>query len=154
MQTDREGITIRDMTEGDLKEVLAIERAAFSEPWSENMFRQELRLPLSNCLTANTADEGIAGYIIFWMIAGEVHLHSIAVRKDLQERGVASALMREMVRRAREQCALCAILEVRPSNEKARRLYDKFGFKVQGIRPLYYSDTGEDALVMWVDLVS
>lgn len=154
MQTDPEELTIRDMTEEDLKEVLAIERSAFNEPWSENMFRQELRLPLSHCLTADRTGEGVAGYMVFWIMAGEAHLHTIAVRRDLQNRGVASALMREMMRRTRDRSTLCAFLEVRPSNEQARRLYDKFGFKLQGIRQAYYSDTGEDALVMKADLES
>ena len=145
-------IMISDMEEGDLEEVMVIERAAFPAPWSENMFRQELHFPLSRRLTARVAGQGIVGYITFWIIAGEVHLHNIAVRNDRQRMGVASALMREMIRRARKEGALYATLEVRPSNESAGRLYERFGFAVRGRRPLYYADTKEDALIMWADL--
>ncbi|MDO8721323.1 MAG: ribosomal protein S18-alanine N-acetyltransferase [Syntrophales bacterium] len=145
-------IMISDMEEGDLEEVMAIERSSFPAPWSENMFRQELHFPLSRHLTARVAGQGIVGYITFWIIAGEVHLHNIAVKNDLQRMGVASALMREMIRRARKEGVLHATLEVRPSNERAGRLYERFGFEVRGRRPLYYADTKEDALIMWADL--
>ncbi|HLE17883.1 MAG TPA: GNAT family N-acetyltransferase, partial [Syntrophales bacterium] len=77
-------IMISDMEEGDLEEVMVIERAAFPAPWSENMFRQELHFPLSRLLTARVAGQEIVGYITFWIIAGDVHLHNIAVKKDRQ----------------------------------------------------------------------
>ena len=140
------------MVEVDIGEVLAIEQAVFPSPWTENMFRQELSLPLSHILTARTAENEIVGYVTFWIVADEVHLHGIAVRKDWQRRGVASTLMGEMFRRSRTEGGLTAILEVRPSNEPARRLYDKFGFRVCGIRPLYYADSGEDALILRAEL--
>ncbi len=145
-------LVICDMAETDLAEVLAIERAVFPSPWSENIFRQELRFPLAGNLAAKISGQGVVGYMNFWIIAGEVHLHNIAVKEELQKRGVACALMAEMIRRARREGALCATLEVRPSNEQARRLYEKFGFEVRGIRPSYYADTKEDALIMWADL--
>ncbi len=145
-------VDIRDMTEGDLEEVMAIECTVFPEPWSTNMFRQELHLPLSRNLTARIVGGGIVGYITFWIIAGEVHLHTVAVKRDRQRRGVASALMEAMIRRAQKEGVCHATLEVRPSNERARRLYERFGFTVKGIRPCYYADTKEDALIMWADL--
>lgn len=148
-------IAIGDMTEEDVSEVLAIERASFSTPWSENIFRRELKFPLSRNLVARVRGEGreeIAGYVNFWVIAGEIHLHNIAVRKDRQRKGVASALMREVIRRARKEGVWHATLEVRRANDGARKLYEKFGFALTEIRPLYYDDTKEDALIMWADL--
>jgi ribosomal-protein-alanine N-acetyltransferase len=86
------------------------------------------------------------------VIAGEVNLHRIAVRKDQQRKGVAAVLLRAMVGRAYQEGARYASLEVRSANEPARRLYERFGFEVRGMRPLYYDDTKEDALIMWADL--
>lgn len=148
---DRE-LVISDMVLDDLAGVMAIERDVFPAPWSENMFRQELQFPLSRNLTAKVSGLEIVGYINFRIIAGEVHLFNIAVKKDRRKTGVASALMAEMIRGAKKEDAFLATLEVRPSNEGARRLYERFGFEVQGIRPLYYAETKEDALILWADL--
>ena len=145
-------LSISPMAEEDVDGVLAIERAVFSAPWTENMFHQELLLPLARHLTARIGGELIVGYLSFWFIAGEVHVHKIAVRKDQQRKGVASALLRAMMGLAHQEGARYATLEVRPSNEQARRLYERFGFEVRGIRPSYYDDTKEDALIMWADL--
>jgi len=147
-----EEIAIGDMTEEDIREVLTIESASFSTPWSENMFRRELKFPLSRSLVARIRGGGreeIAGYVNFWVIVGEIHLHNVAVRKKWQRMGIASALMGEVIRRACREGALHATLEVRRSNDGARKLYEKFGFALRGIIPLYYDDTKEDALIMW-----
>jgi ribosomal-protein-alanine N-acetyltransferase len=143
---------ISAMAAGDVEEVLAIERAVFSAPWTENMFRRELLLPLARNLTARIGGERIAGYLNFWIIAGEVDVHRIAVREDLQRKGIATALLRAMIGLAYQEGARSATLEVRSANEPARRLYERFGFEVRGMRPLYYDDTKEDALIMWADI--
>ncbi len=145
---DGEELTINGMTEADLGEVLDIERAVFSEPWTESLFRGELSLFLSHCRTARIASGELAGYSVFWIVSDEVHLHVLAVKKEWQRRGVASALVEDMLHLARGRGVRTATLEVRPSNAGARRLYDKFGFREQGRRPSYYTDTGEDALIM------
>src|ERR1035437_4156380 len=125
---DPEKLVVSEMEARDLPDVLAIEGAVFSLPWTENMFRRELLIPTSRNLTARIEEASIAGYINYWIIAGEVHLHNIAVGKHLQRQGVASALMRAMLVRARREGAHCATLEVRPSNLPARILYERFGF--------------------------
>ena len=143
------------MTVDDMEEVLSIERDSFPAPWSEGMFLQELYSTMSRNLVAKIEGKGgkkIAGYVNFWIAAGEVHLHNIAVRKDLRRTGVASKLVTEMIRLSCAEGATWATLEVRRSNEGARNLYEKFGFVVRGIRPLYYSDPREDALIMWACL--
>jgi ribosomal-protein-alanine N-acetyltransferase len=155
MERNQEEIIISRMTERDIIKVLAIERDSFSTPWSENIFRRELKIPFSRNLVARFRGkeiEEIAGYVNFWIISGEIHLHNIAVRNNRQRMGVASVLMREMIRMARQNGVRHATLEVRSTNDGARKLYEKFGFALIGIRPLYYDDTGEDALIMWADL--
>jgi ribosomal-protein-alanine N-acetyltransferase len=147
-------ITIGDMTGEDIGGAMAIERASFPTPWSEEMFCRELKLSFSRSLVARIREkgqEGIVGYVIFWVVAGEIHLHNVAVRKEWQKKGIASALMGEMIRRACREGAFHATLEVRRSNDGARKLYEKFGFTLMGVRPLYYEDTKEDALIMWAD---
>jgi len=141
------------MTEKDLEGVLQIERASFPTAWSERMFRNELRSSLSRNLVAKrSADGSIAGYINFWVFAGEVHLNNVAVHPDLRDRGIGSQLLAQMVEMARRERAFWLTLEVRPSNLAAIALYEKFGFKVRGVRPRYYTDTLEDAFIMWSEV--
>ncbi len=155
MNLSKTAIEITYMTVDDMEEVLSIERDSFPAPWSEGMFLQELYSTMSRNLVAKIEGKErkkIAGYVNFWIVAGEVHLHNIAVRKDLRRTGVASKLVTEMIRLSCAEGAIWATLEVRRSNEGARNLYEKFGFVVRGIRPLYYSDPWEDALIMWACL--
>ncbi len=149
---DRTSFVISDMAAGDLEEVLAIERALFPTPWTENTLRQELLFPRARNLTARIAGEGIAGFLNYWLIADEIHLHRIAVREDRQAQGAGTALLEEMMARGLLEGARQATLEVRRSNEPARGLYERFGFAVQGIRQAYYEDGKEDALIMWAEL--
>ncbi|MEW6334391.1 MAG: ribosomal protein S18-alanine N-acetyltransferase, partial [Thermodesulfobacteriota bacterium] len=95
---------------------------------------------------------GLWGYIVYWRVDDEFHLHKIAVRPDMRRKGIAFRLMDEAIRRSRLEGARRATLEVRRSNRPAQRMYAKFGFSVAGVRPAYYEDTGEDALIMWADL--
>ena len=155
MNLSKAAIEITYMTVDDMEEVLSIERDSFPAPWSEGMFLQELYSTMSCNLVAKIEEkEGkkIAGYMNFWIAAREAHLHNIAVRKDLRRTGVASKLVTEMIRLSCAKGAVWATLEVRRSNEGARNLYEKLGFVVRGIRPLYYSDPREDALIMWACL--
>lgn len=150
-------IEITYMTTDDIEEVLSIERASFPAPWSKGMFLHEICSPLSRNLVAKMQQQSkggkeVAGYLNFWIVAGEVHLHNIAVRKTLRRTGIASRLMAEMINLSHAEGAARATLEVRRSNEGARNLYEKFGFVVKGIRPRYYFDPQEDALVMWACL--
>ncbi len=150
-----EDIRIRPMVAGDIREVLTIASDAFLTPWTEQMFMKELRLSFSRNFVA-VAGQGapgpVAGYITFWVIADEVQLHSMAVRRELRRKGVATRLFLAMLRDALEQGAETGTLEVRRSNEAARGFYEKFGWRVTARRPSYYSDTGEDALIMSAEL--
>lgn len=152
---DRLDFHIEKMTAGDLKSVMEIECASFPTAWSERMFRSELKSPLSWSLVAKRdSDSRLTGYINFWIFAGEVHLNNIAVHPEFRMNGIGSLLMKGLISTARQEGALWLTLEVRPSNHAAIALYEKFGFKVRGVRPRYYTDTQEDAYIMWSDVES
>lgn len=142
------GPEMRTMLLKDLPSVLAIEKAAFSSPWTFNMFQQELDLSFSRHLIVSQSDQGIVGYIIFWIIHDETQLQRIAVKNDLRGQGIGSLLIREMIRMCALENVMQGSLEVRSSNDPALMLYKKFGFVVSGVRKGYYTDNREDALIM------
>jgi len=149
------GISIEKMSGADLPEIMKIERASFRAPWSEALFRQELEFALSRSLVAKSMGEGgreTVGYIVYWLVFDEIHVNNLAVRSDFKRKGIASRLVEAALGKAFAEGAIRCTLEVRVSNEAARRLYEKFGFVVRGVRPRYYAENGEDALVMWADL--
>jgi len=148
-------VTIDLMDKADLPEIMAIERESFASPWTAGMFTRELDSSHARCLCAriNSEDKSIVGgYIIFWLVAGEAHLHNLAVKKEYRSQGLAFGLMEAMKEIAGVNKITSQTLEVRESNTEAIKLYRKCGFVVKGIRPLYYTDTCEDALIMWADV--
>ncbi len=148
-------LKIGEYEEGDIDEIIRIERDSYPTPWSENLFRCEMTSPISRLLVGRTTREergSVVGYIVYWRVDDEIHLHNIAVRRDMRRKGIASRLLEEAVRCSRTEGARWITLEVRHSNQPAQRMYEKFGFTVSGVRPGYYTDTKEDALIMWADL--
>jgi len=148
-------IQITEMKDDDLDEIMVIEKVSFPTPWSKNMFRKELQLQISrNFVARAVGDEkkNIVGYINFWIFADEVHLNNIAIRKDYRGKGVASMMIREMIKRSWDEGALWGSLEVRTTNYAALKLYERYGYVIKGKRPHYYDDSKEDALIMWCDL--
>ena len=152
--TQIEDLEVGPMTEDDLDEVMQIERMSFRVPWTPGMFRQDLEFPLARCLAARvgSAEKKLAGYVLCWFVADEVHVTNIAVRKDLRKQGVATRLLEEALCQARREMMRYCTLEVRVSNEAAKGFYRKLGFESRGVRPKYYSDNNEDAVIMWLDL--
>nr|WP_272936611.1 ribosomal protein S18-alanine N-acetyltransferase [Syntrophus gentianae] len=143
------------MTLKDLDEVLAIEQASFSSPWTRNMFVQELSISISRSLTLwmiLPESSLLVGYMICWIVAGEVHLQKIAVKPESRRRHRATCLMKALFQSARDERCRSVVLEVRRSNIAAQKLYEKFGLVSKGIRRSYYSEEGEDALIMGTDL--
>lgn len=141
----------------DIDEILSIENASFPTPWSRDAFIRELQIPISRSLVAKMhkkQSNEIAGYVIYWVIAGEVQIHKIAVRKDVRNSEIGTKLIAEILRRSRKEEALLCMLEVGQSNESAKKLYEKFGFVVTEVRKKYYQESGEDALIMCLDLKS
>ncbi len=160
-----ENIRIRRLSYSDLPQVIAVERRAFPTPWSLGMFVLELSKPSSICLAAVLQEpaaptdgdargrpaagrrETLVGYLICSRYADAWHLMNIATDPLARRRGIARALLSELLERAGAEASYT--LEVRTSNTPAIALYESFGFRGAGTRPRYYQDTGEDALIMW-----
>ncbi len=150
-----DNLTIVDYEEADLLEILSIENESFPSPWTAGLFQGETKNPISRILVGRTTGErgkSVAGYVVFWNVADETHLHHIAVRKDLRKRGIASRMVSSMIHDCINQGSRFITLEVRRSNLSAQKLYENFGFSVRGVRPGYYNDTGDDALIMSLEL--
>ena len=141
-------LSIERMAPADLPDVLVIERASFSMPWSRGAFLYEIEQNRVARCWVGRDDGRIVGYICLWDVADELHVTNIAVHPDARRRGVARALLESVFGHARAVGSRMVLLEVRPSNTEAIALYDSFGFRAIGRRRGYYYDTGEDALVM------
>ena len=141
-------LSIERMLAGDLPDVLVIERASFSMPWSRGAFLYEIEQNQVARCWVGREDGRIVGYICLWEVVDELHVTNVAVHPDARRRGFARALLDSVFAHARVVGSRMVILEVRPSNTEAIPLYESFGFRVVGRRRGYYYDTGEDALVM------
>ena len=149
------GPAFRPMRREDLERVVEIERAAFSHPWSRDLIAREMSHDWSTILLAvepTPAGEVVLGLVVFWLVHDEVHVLNVAVAPEARRRGTARALMREAERRGLGSGARLATLEVRRSNRAAIELYRSLGYREVGVRPLYYAEEGEDAIVMERDL--
>jgi ribosomal-protein-alanine N-acetyltransferase len=136
------------MRRGDLDGVMAIEGVSFPSPWSRAMFAEELDRDFSDAVVAEGEDSGILGYAVCWNVAGESHLLNIAVAPARRGAGIGRGLLRECIRRGARAGSTRIHLEVRAENGEALRLYRSEGFAFQGIRKGYYTDTGEDAILL------
>ena len=146
-------LAFRRMREADLPRVMEIERAAFSHPWSEELVRRELGHEFSTVLLAvDGADGGILGFAVVWLVHDELHVLNVAVAPEARRHGVARAILDQVEARGREQGARVSMLEVRRGNAPAIALYRSLGYREVGVRPRYYAEDGEDALVMDKDL--
>jgi ribosomal-protein-alanine N-acetyltransferase len=131
--------------------IMHIERASFRTPWGEAAFLGEIANRFSR-LWIHQSHGRVDGYICFWRILDEAHLLNLAVDPEARRKGIARRLLTGMLDVCASEGGRSVWLEVRPSNSAALELYQEMGFKHIGRRPLYYSDTGEDALVMGLDL--
>ena len=140
------------MALADLDSVLAIERASFPTPWSRGAFVYELEQNgVARCWVGRVGGE-LVGYLCLWEVASELHITNLAVHPAWRRQGIARTLLGAILEDARHRRLALAVLEVRPTNVEAQRLYERFGFRVIGRRKGYYPDTGEDALIMEADL--
>jgi ribosomal-protein-alanine N-acetyltransferase len=140
---------VRD--EEGLRPVLELQTSSFSNPWSPDALRWELEhSPVSRLYVLKDADGTAVAFCACWHLVDELHINSVAVAPALRRQGVASELMRGVLAKAREEGAVRATLEVRRSNESARALYERLGFQVEAIRPDYYTNPREDALILWL----
>lgn len=140
---------LRDMTVDDLAEVHEVERLSFPTPWSTNAFLRELTENIYADYIVAAVKGRVIGYAGMWVVIDEAHVTNIAVHPEYRGRGIGEQLLSELFVRAKARGARRMTLEVRPSNAVARHLYEKHGFVARGLRKGYYSDTGEDAIIMW-----
>lgn len=140
------------MKKEDLDQVLAIERASFSQPWSRNLFLSEFRsFTVSTLLVALTGDPALrraAGYLVYWNVQDEMHILNLAVEHGSRRKGIARNLVLAAIRQAYHKGARRAFLEVRVSNSGAQKLYASLGFAGSSVRRAYYDLPVEDAVVM------
>lgn len=144
-------LTIRKAGLADVRAIWAIEKLSFPAPWSRWSFLAELGHSPSHTLVIGPAPPQpweTWGYIVFWVVADEMHIINLAVHPRHRRRGLARQLLAAALTQARTLGAAIAWLEVRPSNHPARNLYASFGFQEVGTRPRYYNDTQEDALLL------
>ena len=134
----------------DLRAVLAIEQAVFVQPWSHRLFVEELAQRTSRAYRAAWVGQQVVGFAGLMFVDDEAHVNNIAVHPDWQGRSLGTAILLDLVRVALERGARHLTLEVRVGNEPALSLYRRFGMAPVGVRPNYYPETGDDALVMWV----
>jgi ribosomal-protein-alanine N-acetyltransferase len=147
-------LVIEPMTLDDLDQVHAIERASFSAPWPPNAYRSELQgNRLAQYLVARVGDR-IVAYGGLWLMVDEAHITTFAVHPAWRRRRIGERLLLAFLDMATERGAREATLEVRLSNLPARRLYEKYGFRPVAVRPRYYSDDGEDALIMTTEPIT
>jgi ribosomal-protein-alanine N-acetyltransferase len=131
-----------------LDQVYQIELDSFVIPWTRRDFEKELKNNLAIYIVALENTE-VIGYAGMWHVVNEGHIVNVAVKEGKRRRGVGSELIKRLTEIALEKEMMGLTLEVRMSNAAGQRLYHKFGFKAEGIRGRYYSDTGEDAIIMW-----
>jgi [ribosomal protein S18]-alanine N-acetyltransferase len=137
------------MRESDLDEILFIEKSSFLSPWSRCAFENEMRAVYAFPMVMTYQDPPvIRGYLCFWIVSDECHILNLAVHPACRRRGIASRLITHLLEYCERKRIGNCYLEVRISNRVAKSLYLKFGFQEEGCRRQYYSDTGEDALIM------
>ena len=163
----RHSLSLDLMTESDIATVQEIEREIFATPWPRNAYYRELASRASAhyvVLREEGAeaparfrgpdfDPTITGYGGMWRMYDEAHVTTIGVRRDLHHSGHGRILFAGLVQAAYDMGAKWITLEVRTTNDNAMRMYEGFGFKVIGRRKGYYTDNGEDAIVMWSDSI-
>ena len=154
----RQRLAIEPMREGDVPIVQEIERFVFSSPWPRNAYYRELSSRNNSYYVVlrryhEAGDNETVGYAGMWRMHEEAHVTTIGVRHDLHRHGYGRVLFAGLLQAAYEMGARWVTLEVRASNDNAQKMYEGFGFKVIGRRKGYYTDNGEDALVMWSDSI-
>jgi ribosomal-protein-alanine N-acetyltransferase len=149
-------LVFRRASAEDVPRIMEIEKDGFQHPWSRELIQRELGHAWSQLLLAcepgpaagPVAEERVVGYIVFWLVHDEIHVLNVATALEARRRGVGRALMEAAERVGQARGARIATLEVRRSNEPAIALYRTIGYRQVGVRPKYYAEENEDAIVM------
>lgn len=144
-------IHVLPMRRRHLRAVLRIEELVNPRPWSLSLFLSELRYTDSRVYLVARSGVSVIGYAGLMLVAGDGHITNVGVDPGQRRQGVATRLLIELARRALAEGAEALTLEVRVSNQGAQELYRRFGFVPAGVRKNYYSDSNEDALIMWAN---
>jgi [ribosomal protein S18]-alanine N-acetyltransferase len=146
-------VSIQPMADADIDEVMEIERLSFRAPWSRNVFLEELGRDWARVDIVRTADTGaVVAFANYWLVADELHILNVAVHPQHRRQGHATRLLAHMVDIASGNKCRCVTLEVRRSNAVAQGLYRRFAFRAVGVRPNYYAEDQEDAIVMLLEM--
>lgn len=139
---------IRQMTMEDVPEVAELEKMIFTDPWSENVYRQTLEIK-DTCYLITVIDDTIVAVAGVRNIVGDGEITNVMVHPDYRRKGFARAMLEELLIKGKEIGVIDFTLEVRASNKSAINLYEELGFKTEGVRPGFYQHPDEDALIMW-----
>ncbi|NQY81407.1 MAG: ribosomal protein S18-alanine N-acetyltransferase [Candidatus Caenarcaniphilales bacterium] len=146
---------IRKMTEADIDQVVVIEAAAYGEVhWTRDNFLAEIKNSVGNYRVLVKNKTEVLGYIGGWVVIDEMHVTTVATAEEYLRKGVAETLLTHAIFHAMQNRVKCLTLEVRISNIKAQKLYEKYNFKHQGIRKRYYEDNHEAALILWTENIN
>lgn len=147
---DSQRYAVSAMNKNNLEGAYAIESLSFTQPWTKTAFAEELKNDKAHYVVIEEEPTGkVVAFGGFWKILEQGHICNIAVHPEYRGLGVGNLIVKALLDKAKALGITELTLEVRPSNEKAKKLYQKFGFKVGGIRKEYYSDNKEDALILW-----
>ncbi len=145
-------IIVRNMTLKDIDYAVNIEKSCFPIPWTRGAFTEELKNNKLARYYVAEIDNGVVAYGGMWLVFDEAHITNIAVHPDYQGRGAGKRLVEKLINESTSLNIRKMTLEVRRSNLVAIELYKNYAFMPCGVRPGYYEDNGEDALIMWKDL--
>ncbi len=142
-------LSVRPMTATDIDAVMSVEQDSFPTPWSRSAFEDELaQNRLARYIVALDGEQ-VVGYAGTWLVINEAHVTNVAVGSMRRRQGIGRLLMENLMALALAEGMDSMTLEVRVSNQAARQLYQRLGFVEAGLRKNYYSETKEDALILW-----
>ena len=147
-----ETITHRKMERADIAALVEIEQLSFPTPWTEDIFLHELEGNAYSHYIVLLMGDTVVGYCGSWIVLDECHITNVAIHPSYRGKGLGNELMERLLADCVEEGVCLVSLEVRRSNTIAQSMYEKYGFTKGGIRKNYYTDDGEDAIVMWVEL--
>ena len=140
----------RTLAVADLEDIVAIEKASFTNPWTREMYVRELQNPdVSFLYVLRMPEAGIVAFCSFWLVLDEMHINNLAVHEQFRGQGLGTVLLEHVLEAGGRRGAGRATLEVRRSNTPARKLYERLNFEVAATRPNYYVSPREDALILW-----
>jgi ribosomal-protein-alanine N-acetyltransferase len=141
-------LQLQHLTSDWLPAVLDLDQLCFGGLWSQDGYQRELDSPNSELLILH--DQRLIGIGCYWAIVDEAHITLVGIHPNQQRQGLGELMLIALLDRARQRKMRHATLEVRASNQSAINLYKKFGFRLAGTRKGYYTDNGEDALILWL----